>query len=107
MTTSDVDRITRLALAMAQHKQLPDDAEHIIDRVADARNPDALPVLRQALNAATEFRRWSEVLSNKVDLTAPGSAPFWTAGLKARRLETQLRSAIRKCTPAGQHVVYH
>jgi hypothetical protein len=81
---------------------LPDSsAQEVIDRVGETADPAALPVLRRALAAVVEYRAFwqaNDALRQRRGLGV--------TVLLATSMEEKLRSAIERCTPQGEPVVY-
>jgi hypothetical protein len=88
---------------LAKHFEPPPDSNEqaVIDRVAEAADPAALPVLRRALQAAIEYRRFWQ--ANDALRKRRGMAVIVLA---AGPMEAKLKAAIERCTPAGEPVSY-
>ena len=107
MSPNDIKKIESFVRILDQHDVPPDDTEQeVIEKVGNRRDPAALPPLRRALSSAVEYQRWAEALRESVNPSAPGSAMPSIMGEMARRMESRLRTAIEKCTPEGEPVVY-
>jgi hypothetical protein len=100
MSANDLDVIAGWVSRLGKRTELPPDSsgQAVIDRVAEGRDPAALPVLRRALKAAAEYRQFWESRDYK---TQPG---LWVTVALAISMESKLTHAIERCTPEGETV---
>lgn len=104
---SALQKVEEFAQALEKHKVPPDDEDQkVIEQVGDSRDASALFVLRRALNAAIEYQVRSKDMAKSEGPNSPLTMSILITGDLARRMESRLRSAIEKCTPEGQPVIY-
>ena len=92
MSTDDLNVIAGWVGRLAKRTELPPDTggQAVIDRVAEARDPAALPILRRALKAAVEYRQFWESRDYK---NQPG---LWATVALASSMESKLKDAIKR-----------
>jgi hypothetical protein len=108
MDQSDLKEITDLALRMASHEPVGQESEEAIERVAQAREPSALPDLRRALAAALEYQEWAQEYADSIPAdvkkSMPGGWMIDSLPVHGANYAELLRSAIEECTPEGDPV---
>ena len=108
--SSHMSEIEDLPQRLAKHEPVAGESDAVVQRFIDSPDPAALPALRRALRVAVEYRQWAEALSERTDSDFKKKAPGgWIVDAMphyGRRIVSSLQSAIEKCTPQGQPVVY-
>ena len=105
----DFQDIQKLTKRLKAGEYIGNEHDDAIRRIADSRNPDALPLLRQAVTAAAEYLLAADQRARETPDYAkkgPGGWMIDSAVHHAKRLAESLRSAIDTCTPPGETPIY-
>jgi hypothetical protein len=106
----DLEEIEGLTTRMTAHEPVMGESEDAVERVAEARDPSALPQLRRALVAAIEYEQWAQAyadgISEDYKKHAPGGWMINALPQYGAKYAELLHSAIDQCTPEGEPVRY-
>jgi hypothetical protein len=110
MSSESIHELVNLRKRLANNEPVAGEALAVIRKFIDSPDPAALHDLEETLQVALKYQKWAVNLAKSTDPGYKKNTPgAWIIdGLPhyAEKIISGLKSAIEKCTPAGQPVVY-